>query len=74
MYLALFRMRRIEFFYWLFVFVGYVRLPALVVLPLYIAKELYFYFADPASNVAFLAHAGGFVVGAGEEVGAGLVF
>lgn len=64
MYLALFRLRRIEFFYWLFVFVGYLRLPALAVLPLYVGKELWFMLAQPDSNVAFMAHVGGFVAGA----------
>ena len=64
MYLGVFRFKKIEFFYWLFVFVGYFRAPALVILPLYIGKEVYnFYLAD-GSNVAFMAHAGGFVAGA----------
>ena len=63
MYLAVFRFRNIEFFYWIFFFVGYFRAPALLILPFYIGKELYSYYTDPESNVAFLAHAGGFVGG-----------
>ncbi len=64
MYLGVFRFRKIEFFYWFFVFVGFIRAPALLVLPLYIANELYNYFTQMDSNVAFMAHTGGFVSGA----------
>lgn len=64
MYLALFRLKKIEFFYWLFFFVGYFRAPALMILPFYIGKELFSYFEDTDSNVAFMAHTGGFVAGA----------
>lgn len=64
MYLVIFRLRKIEFFYWVFVFVGYFRAPALFILPLYIGKELVDFFANPDSNVAFMAHAGGFAAGA----------
>ncbi|MFT7561976.1 MAG: membrane associated rhomboid family serine protease [Flavobacteriales bacterium] len=63
MYLAIFRLKKIEFFYWIFFFVGYFRAPALLLLPIYIAKELISYYTSPDSNVAFLAHAGGFVAG-----------
>ena len=63
MYLWVFRLKKIEFFYWFYVFVGYVRLPALFILPLYIGKEIFQYFTDTGSNIAFLAHAGGFVAG-----------
>jgi membrane associated rhomboid family serine protease len=61
MYLCVFRLKKIEFFYWFYVFVGYVRLPALIVLPLYIGMELFYFFFDKDSNTAFMAHAGGFV-------------
>jgi membrane associated rhomboid family serine protease len=64
MYLAVFRMRKIEFFYWFYIFVGYFRAPALIILPLYIGKELFDYFSPGGSNVAYLAHAGGFLLGA----------
>ncbi|AFU99459.1 rhomboid family intramembrane serine protease [Simiduia agarivorans] len=65
MYLGVFMLRKIEFFYWLFVFVGYFRAPALIILPLYIGKEIFSYLSDPDAGVAFMAHAGGFIVGAG---------
>lgn len=64
MYVAAFQLKKIEFFYWLFIFVGYVRAPALLVLPLYIGKELYSLFTNSHSNVAYLAHIGGFLGGA----------
>jgi hypothetical protein len=57
-------MRKIEFFYWFYVFVGYFRAPALIILPLYIGKELFDYFSPGESNVGYLAHAGGFLLGA----------
>lgn len=64
MYLAVFRFKKIEFFYWFFFFVGYFRAPALLILPFYIGKEIYQYQTDTDSNVAFMAHAGGFIAGA----------
>jgi hypothetical protein len=64
MYLAIFRLKKIEFFYWFFFFVGYLRAPALLILPFYLGKEVFSYLNDTESNVAFMAHAGGFVAGA----------
>jgi membrane associated rhomboid family serine protease len=63
MYLGIFRLKKIEFFYWFYIFVGYFRAPALLILPFYIGKELWSYYAQADSNVAFMAHAGGFVAG-----------
>ena len=63
MYLAIFRLRQIDFFYWIFIFAGYFRAPALLLLPVYIGKELFDFFTNEDSNVAFMAHAGGFVCG-----------
>jgi membrane associated rhomboid family serine protease len=64
MYLALFRLKKIEFFYWFFIFVGYFKAPALLILVFYIGKELFQLFNDTQSNTAFLAHIGGFFAGA----------
>lgn len=64
MYLAVFRLKKIEFFYWFFFFVGYLRAPALLILPFYLGKEIYSYYHDTESNIAFMAHAGGFGAGA----------
>ena len=63
MYLAIFRLQKIEFFYWLFIFIGYIRAPALAILPLYIGKEVYAFYNDTGSDVAFMAHAGGLIGG-----------
>lgn len=64
MYLAVFRLRKIEFFYWFFVVVGYFRAPALFILPFYIGAEIYNYITNPYSSTAFMAHVGGFIIGA----------
>lgn len=64
MYLAIFRWKKIEFFYWFFFFVGYLRAPALLILPFYLGREIYSYYSDTESNVGFMAHAGGFAAGA----------
>ncbi len=63
MYLAIFRLRKIDFFYWIFIFAGYFRAPALLILPLYIGKEVFSFVTNEDSNVAFMAHAGGFICG-----------
>ncbi|WP_271271661.1 rhomboid family intramembrane serine protease [Aliamphritea hakodatensis] len=64
MYLGVFRLRKIEFFYWFYIFVGFIRAPALAVLPLYLANEFYNFYTQPDSDVAFMAHTGGFLAGA----------
>lgn len=63
MYLAVFRLKKIEFFYWVFVFVGYFRAPALFIFPFYVGKEIISFLTDTDSNVAFMAHTGGFIMG-----------
>ncbi|MCF6317962.1 MAG: rhomboid family intramembrane serine protease [Proteobacteria bacterium] len=63
MYLGVFRFKKIEFFYWFFVFVGYFRAPALLILPFYIGKEVYSFFSDSGANIGFMAHTGGFIAG-----------
>ena len=63
MYVAAYGKRPIRFFYWIGVYFNYVKLPALLVLPIWIGKEIFdFLFTD--SNVAYSAHAGGLVAGA----------
>ena len=64
MYLVLFRFQKIKFFYWILFFVGYFRAAALIILPIYILKEVYFHITDIGSNVAYTAHIGGFIAGA----------
>ncbi len=48
-------------------------MPALLILPFYIGKELYSYYGGAGSNVAFMAHAGGFVAGAALLLGSYLL-
>jgi membrane associated rhomboid family serine protease len=64
MYVVLFGTRKIQFFYWFFIFTGYVRAAAIIMLPFYIGFEIYQYFSNQGSNVAYTAHIGGFLVGA----------
>ncbi len=64
MYLMIYRWQKIRFFYWFYLIVGYFRAPAIILLPVYIGKELIDFYTDTESNVAFMAHAGGFVAGA----------
>lgn len=64
MYLMLYRLQKIDFFYWVVIFVGYFRAPALLILPLYIGKELLDFFDQESSGIAYMAHTGGFIAGA----------
>jgi membrane associated rhomboid family serine protease len=68
MYMGIFRLKKIEFFYWFFIFVGYFKAPALFILVIYIANEIFQHISasnsDIGSNVAFMAHVGGFIMGA----------
>lgn len=65
MYLAIFGRQRIRFFYFLWVYFDYFRAPALILLPLWIAKQFYDHWFGGATGVAYLAHAGGLIAGAG---------
>ncbi|WP_341677205.1 rhomboid family intramembrane serine protease [Niveibacterium sp. SC-1] len=64
MYVVLFGFSRIRFVGWFLVYVSIFEAPALLVLPLWIAKEAWSMWADHASHVNFSAHLGGFVGGA----------
>ncbi|WP_049722235.1 rhomboid family intramembrane serine protease [Gilvimarinus polysaccharolyticus] len=62
MYLALYRLRKIRFFYSVLFYFGEFVAPALWVFPVWIAKELYgHFFVD--SNTAYWAHIGGLLAG-----------
>lgn len=64
-YVVLFGLRRVRFFYWFFVFFDTARWPALVILPVWLGKELLERFVfDPNGRVNYLAHAGGLIAGA----------
>lgn len=63
-YSVLYGLRRVRVFYWFFVVMDYVRVPALVLLPVWLAWEVLSLALNDGSNVAFDAHAGGLVTGA----------
>jgi membrane associated rhomboid family serine protease len=63
LYTVLFGLRKIRFFYFIFVFFDTVKAPALVILPLWLGYELYNHYFIP-TNINNLAHAGGLVSGA----------
>ena len=64
MYVAAYGLRKIRFFYWIGFYFNYARLPALMMLPVWVGKEIFdFFFTE--SNVGYTAHAGGLVAGAG---------
>jgi len=62
MYLALYRLQRIRFFYNFAFYFGEFKAPALVILPLWVGKELYGYFFTD-TNIAYWAHIGGLMAG-----------
>lgn len=63
MYIALYRLRRIRFFYALGFYFGEFTAPALWVFPFWVAKELYGQFYTD-TNIAYWAHIGGLLAGA----------
>jgi len=64
MFVALYGMRKIRFFYWVLVYFDFFRAPAIVILPLWMANELYQYLFNHGSPVNYMAHLGGFATGA----------
>lgn len=60
----LFRMRKINIFYSLGFYFNYVKIPAIVLLPVWIGNELYQLFFGGVSHVAYVAHIGGLLSGA----------
>ena len=64
MYVAAYGKKPIRFFYWIGFYFNYITLPALVMLPVWFGKEL-FDSLFTEGNVAYTAHAGGLVAGAG---------
>jgi len=68
MYVVLFGLKKIRFFYFLGFFFNYFTAPALLLLPFWIGVEL-FYFFTVNNHVAYMAHAGGLIAGAGLMAG-----
>ncbi len=63
MYAGIFGMRKIRMFYWVFFYFNYIKAPALIMLPFWVAYEIFQLLTISGSNVAYLAHIGGFVTG-----------
>lgn len=64
MFVALYGMRKIRFFYWVLIYFDFFRAPAIVILPWWMANELYQYLFNHGSPVNYMAHLGGFATGA----------
>lgn len=65
MYIAIYGKQRIRFFYFIGFYFNYLKAPALLMLPIWAAKEVWDYFTVEGSNVAYMAHLGGLLAGAG---------
>lgn len=63
-YAALFGLRKINFFYFVFIYMGFFTAPALLILVVWLLNELIQYMAEPKSQVAYMAHFGGLLGGA----------
>lgn len=61
---VLFGRKRVKVFYSLVVYFNYVKVPAIVLLPIWVGKELYFILFGAVSHVAYAAHLGGLLGGA----------
>jgi membrane associated rhomboid family serine protease len=64
MYTAIFGLRRINFFYFVWVYFDYVKAPALIVLALWLANEAFQLLTNSESGIAYGAHIGGLLCGA----------
>jgi membrane associated rhomboid family serine protease len=62
MYLAVYGLKRIRFFYWFLFFFGFFTAPAVLMLPVWVGKELWgLLFTD--TNINYYAHIGGLISG-----------
>jgi len=61
---VLYGRKKVKFFYSLGVYFSYFKAPAIILLPIWIAKEIYFLYNDEIGNVAYEAHLGGLISGA----------
>jgi hypothetical protein len=64
MYAMIYGRRRIRFFYQLLFYFDYVKAPAIILLPAWIAHEFFQHWFNQGSGVANMAHAGGLIGGA----------
>jgi len=63
LYAILFGFRRIRFFYWVLFYFDYVKAPAIILFPVWLANEAYQLLWGGISEVAYVAHIGGLLVG-----------
>ena len=61
---VLYGLRKVPVFYWLFVYFNTARVPALLLLPVWLLIEAVQWMLSPESRVAYGAHIGGFIAGA----------
>ena len=61
---VLFGKKRVKIFYYLGFYFNYIKIPALILLPIWLGKEFYQLFAGDARHVAYVAHIGGLIGGA----------
>lgn len=61
---VLFGKKRVKIFYSLGFYFNYLKIPAIILLPIWIGNEIYQLFGGGASHVAYVAHIGGLIGGA----------
>jgi membrane associated rhomboid family serine protease len=61
---VLFGRKKVKIFYSLGFYFNYLKIPALILLPIWLGKEFYQLFFGGISNVAYVAHIGGIIGGA----------
>lgn len=64
MYLTIYGFQKIRFFFYLGVYFNYLKAPAILLLPIWLGKEIYDYWFAGSTGIAYMAHAGGVVAGA----------
>lgn len=64
MYTVLFGLRKINFFYFVFVYFDYIKAPAIVLLPIWLGHEIFQLLASSSDGVNYYAHIGGMCSGA----------
>lgn len=60
---VLYGTRKVPVFYWLFVYFNTARIPALLLLPIWLLMEAALWTLSPGSRTSYAAHIGGFVAG-----------
>jgi membrane associated rhomboid family serine protease len=61
---VLFGKKKVKIFYYLGFYFNYLKIPAIILLPIWIGNEFYQLFFGSTSNVAYMAHIGGLMGGA----------